>query len=46
MDPEYDRGRFLGRATIGLAGVTAAIVAVPDLAHLAAPLYPSPSASQ
>jgi Rieske Fe-S protein len=37
MDPEYDRRRFLGRATIGLAGVTAAIVAVPALANLAAP---------
>jgi hypothetical protein len=37
MDPEYDRRRFLGRATIGLAGVTAAILAVPALANLGAP---------
>jgi Rieske Fe-S protein len=37
MDPEYDRRRFLGRATVGIAGLTAAAVAVPALASVVAP---------
>jgi menaquinol-cytochrome c reductase iron-sulfur subunit len=39
-DPaRHDRRRFLGRATVGVAGLTAGVVAVPVAANLIAPAF-------
>jgi menaquinol-cytochrome c reductase iron-sulfur subunit len=39
MTNEHDRRRFLARATVGLAGLTTAAVAVPAAASLVAPAF-------
>src|SRR5437762_3567816 len=35
----YDRRRFLGRVTLGVAGLSGAVVAAPALANLVAPAF-------
>jgi menaquinol-cytochrome c reductase iron-sulfur subunit len=39
MTTPHDRRRFLGRATVGIAGLTAAAVAAPAAANLVAPAF-------